>query len=352
MAVPQKKITHYKIFNKIILTLHSFNGYLTSQMKIFMLILLTPLLLLFAFSSSASSFDGPLQVKNLFPLFLHVNTPNLEKASVENSFSADLLHSSIYMVRNSPEWSVNLDMEISGLDIRFRKKISDSLEFGIDVPVLSFNSGFMDNFLKSYHKAFGFPDYGRSNRPDNEFLYEVRRNGELVVKGKDGKTGIGDIRLSVKKVVLNNPVISLKAAVELPTGKSSGGFGNGSLDGGVAVLIEHGLSKKVKLYFNSGAVFPGDLKAEKNVKLKNFVYAGTGLEAFLWDNLSILGQVYAQSSIFPKTKISTIDRTPVILTLGGRYYSGKNSIEFSFTEDPNTSGAPDLSFGLSYKRKF
>ena len=164
----------------------------------------------------------------------------------------------------------------------------------------------MDNFLESYHKAFGFPDYGRSDRPVNEFLYEVRRNGKLVVKGKDGEIGIGDIRLAVKKVILNSPAISLMATIELPTGKSSGGFGNGSLDGGVAVLIEHELSRKIKVYFNSGAVISGDLKAEKNVKLKNFVYAGTGFEAFLWDNLSVLGQIYAQSSVFPKTKLFTL----------------------------------------------
>lgn len=321
-------------------------------MKLFTSALLTILLTIITFSSTASSFDGPLQIKNQFPLFLHINTPYLEKASVENSFSASFSHSSVYMIRNSPEWSVNLDMELTELDIRYRKKISDSLEFGIGVPVLNFNSGFMDSFLESYHEAFGFPDYGRGDRPKNEFLYEVRRNGELVVKGKDRKTGIGDIRLSVKKVILNNPVISLKAEIELPTGKSSEGFGNGSLDGSIAVLIEHELSRRIKVYFNSGAVFPGDLKAEKNVRLKNFIYAGTGFEAFLWDNLSILGQIYAQSSVFPETKISTIDRTPVILTLGGRYYSDKSSIEFSFTEDPNTSGAPDLTFGLSYKRRF
>ncbi len=52
--------------------------------------------------------------------------------------------------------------------------------FSVLIPV------FMDDLLRSYHNAFGFPDYGRSNRPDNEFLYEVSRNAVLVIKGESG----------------------------------------------------------------------------------------------------------------------------------------------------------------------
>jgi hypothetical protein len=42
----------------------------------------------------------------------------------------------------------------------------------------------------------------------------------------------------------------------------------------------------------------------------------------------------------------------VLLSLGGRYYSGNNSFELSFTEDPNTSGAPDFSLNFSFKKIF
>jgi hypothetical protein len=42
----------------------------------------------------------------------------------------------------------------------------------------------------------------------------------------------------------------------------------------------------------------------------------------------------------------------VLLSLGGRYYLGNSSLELSFTEDPNTSGAPDFTFNASFKRRF
>ncbi len=72
------------------------------------------------FSPKAFPFSGPLPAKNQFPLFLPLNSPSLETASYDNS--------------------------------------------------ISFNSGFMDAFLSSFHKTFGFPDYGRSGRPGNDFL--------------------------------------------------------------------------------------------------------------------------------------------------------------------------------------
>ena len=303
--------------------------------------------------SNALTFEGPLQVKNQFPLFIYVSAPYLESASIENSLSACLSYSSIYLVRESPEWSVGLDMEVTELNLRLKKNIKDFLEIGIDIPLVSFNSGFMDGFINSYHDAFGFPDYGRSNRPDNEFLYEVRRDGALIIDERGGRITIGDIRLSLKKPILTgDPAISIRGDLEFPTGDAKDGYGNGSIDAGIAILFDKELSEKVKTYFNIGAVFPGDLKGHETINLREYIYGGAGVEASLINNLGLLGQVFIQGSPYPTTEISAVDRTAVLLSLGARYLFGKNSVELSFTEDPNTSGAPDFTFNFSFKRKF
>ena len=151
-------------------------------------------------------------------------------------FSASLSHSSIYLVDNSSEWDIGLDMEITELNLRFRKNINNFIELGVEVPILSFNSGFMDGFLDSYHDTFGFPDYGRSNRPDNDFFYEVKRNGIVVVKGESGRIAIGDIRFSMKKPLLTgDPALSIQGEIELPTGEPETGYGNGSIDAGISL---------------------------------------------------------------------------------------------------------------------
>lgn len=303
-------------------------------------------------SPAVFPFEGPVQALNRFPLFLQINAPYLESAAAEDSFSAGFSHSSVFMIKNSTEWSVNLDMEISALDLRYRKVLPHLFELGIDIPVISFNSGVMDSALSSFHKTFSFPDYGRSSRPVNEFLYEVRKNGNLVLKGKNGATQLGDIRLIAKKVLITgDPVISARAELELPTGEASSGFGSGSLDGGVSVLINKKLGEKFMSYINLGVIFPGELKAQNKVELREVMHGGAGIEAALWKNFSLLGQVYLQTSPYTKTGIGTVDRMSALLSFGGRYSSGSNSFEFSFSEDPNTAGAPDITFNFCYKRK-
>ena len=308
---------------------------------------------LFPSPAGGFSFEGPFEVKNQFPLFLYLDTPVVESAVNESSFSISVSHSSMFMMRNSADWTINLDMEVTELNLKYKRNIPDIFEFGIEVPVLDFSSGFMDGFLDSYHHAFGFPDSGRETRPENEFLCEVKRNGVVIVRAEDGRVGLGDIRLTIKRALIkDDPSVSVKANIEFPTGMASRGFGNGSIDGGVALLVDKRLGKKFNSYFNLGVVFPGDLHAEQTVRLKEYFYAGAAVEAALLENFSLLGQISFQSSPFPHTGIGSVDRTAALLTIGGRYGTGKNSLEFSLTEDPNTAGAPDVIFNLAYKKRF
>lgn len=183
-------------------------------------------------------------------------------------------------------------------------------------------------------------------------LYEVTRNGAAVLKAKNGEAGPGDIRLSLRKAITkSDPLLTVKVDLELPTGSASKGFGSGSIDGGISLMMDKRISTVFNSYFIFGAVFPGDLRAKETVSLNNYFYAGASLEAAVWQRLSLLGQVSFQNSPFPETRIGPVDRIASLLTFGGRYTSGKNTFELSFTEDINTAGAPDVSFNFAYKRK-
>lgn len=303
--------------------------------------------------SSAAAFEGPLQVKNQFPLFLPINQPYLEQASTESSFSLGLNHSSVFVMNSSPQWSAHLDIELTELDLRYKRDIPGLFEVGVDVPVERATAGFMDRPLARYHSAFGFGDYGRSSRPYNDFLYDIRKDGAPVIEGDNDRAGFGDVRLTLKrKIMESDPVISVLADIELPTGNPRVGYGNGSYDSAFAVLVDKTLGEKTKLYGNIGAVLPGDLKAFQTVGLSNFYYAGAGIEALIWQRVGLLAQYVVQTSPYPHTGISQIDGVGMILVLGGRYYADSGSYELSLTEDPNTTGAPDFILNFTGKKKF
>ncbi len=311
--------------------------------------------ILLLYTTDARGFEGPLQVKNQFPLFIHINQPYLERAAIEDSFSVSLSHSSTFTVQESGHWSFGLDMEITEIGFRYKKNIDSLFELGIEVPVLSFNSGFLDGFLAEFHGTFGLPDYGRSTRPLHEFLYEIRRDGVLIVKGGAGDIGLGDIRLTAKRPLLLSPSegfeLSIKADLELPTGNAKRGYGNGNMDAGISALLDKSVSESIMTYWNLGVVFLRDIKGYEEINLSNFIYGGAAIEAFLGEKFSMLCQLTGQSSPYPKTDLLAIDRPAFLLSIGGRYYSDENSFELSFTEDPNAAGAPDFILNFSFKRR-
>ncbi len=155
-----------------------------------------------------------------------------------------------------------------------------------------------------------------------------------------------------KEITEADPVISVLADIELPTGNARVGYGNGSYDTGVALLLDKDLGVSTRLYGNIGAVFPGDLRAYQTVTLNDFYYAGAGVEIRPWERWGLLAQLTAQTSPFPHTGIYQIDDTGMLLVMGGRYYGQNGSCEFSLTEDPTTAGAPDFILNVTYKKKF
>ena len=156
----------------------------------------------------------------------------------------------------------------------------------------------MDRPLAWYHETFGFPDYGRSTRPQNEFLYDIKKDGAPVIEGDNDRVGFGDVRLTLKKKISGiDPVISILADMELPTGNARIGCGSGSIDSAIAVLLDKDLGSLTRLYADLGAVFPGDLKAHQTVKLDKFFYVGTGVEALIWPHFSLLADYGPDLSI-------------------------------------------------------
>ena len=313
-------------------------------------IIVAAFLVVFTVWKNSEGIDGPLGIKNNFPLFASAGNPSIVSASCEEGIDMGMQYSSLFVVKHSDDWDFELDFEVFMLDIELKKRLFDSLEISMELPLYSYNSGVLDSVLESYHSMFGFPDYGRSRRPKNEYLFVVKHRGKTVIKGESGEIMLGDIKMGLKYNLLDvDPVISLYGFIELPTGASKRGYGNGEIDMAVAILVDKKIFDSLDAYMNIGVVFPGDYKGYEDIGLNHYLYGGVSVKWQMDDTLALYLEFFAQESPFPETGIREIDEIVTILSIGGRYKITSSSfLTFSFSEDTNTAGAPDFKFRIAY----
>lgn len=318
------------------------------------IIILSALVFCALSANAAPAFEGPLGVSNSHPLLFAAGSPSLSEARCRSRVDVNFTYSSTFLLESSSRWDLGIDLEAALLEIRARVLLAKTLEASVEVPVMSYNSGFLDGFLESYHDALGFPDYGRSLRPHNDFLLSVSRDGNPVVRGEAGGTGLGDVRIGLKKALYTgDPYVSVRGYLSLPTGDSDKGFGSGSLQSGAAVLVDKALGRRVMAYLNAGYAITDELKALEDVPLKDYAFGGAALEWRAWDGAALIAQFFIQGSPFGDTGVDNIDDPPSVLAFGGRFRVGEaQAVEFSFSEDPTTSGAPDFMVGLGYSISF
>ena len=83
---------------------------------------------------TAFSLEGPFRVKNQFPLFLHLNTPIMEKAAQEDALTLSLQYSSVFLKKKSADWLVDLDLELAELALGYKKNFPGWIELGLEFP--------------------------------------------------------------------------------------------------------------------------------------------------------------------------------------------------------------------------
>ena len=314
------------------------------------------LLVLISTISYAESFEGPLTIKNGQPLYAMLGSPSLASAKPENSLDLNFSYSSTYLVDGYRDWHFGIDLETALFDIQLKRRIGTSLEFGIDLPLIRYGSGFMGAYLEAYHRDLGQPGaYGRNNRPPNVFLFDVTRNGSTVVRGVPNKADIGDVMLEVKEAFYQNngTIASVQGFLNVPTGDPQYGFGSGNTNGGIALLLDKPLRSDIMLYVNAGFGLLNRLSAVQVVDLNDYFYGGAGLEWKCSTKVLLNLQTIIETSPFPKTGVRSMDDPSMMASIGGRYrIDGANSLGIAVTEDPDTSGAPDFMAGVEYRRRF
>jgi Protein of unknown function (DUF3187) len=314
-------------------------------------------LVFFVTTAFAGGFEGPLVIKNGYPLYAALGSPSLTQAEPENSVAVNFSYSSTCSIKRAGSWYYGIDLETAVTDIRLRRTVGENTELGIEVPIIRYGPGFMDGAIESYHDLIGLHNaYGRNDRPRDRFLLLVTHDGKTVILGEPGKTALGDATAEVKRKIYDDHAstsISAQAFVNVPTGDPDSAYGSGNMNGGFAALMNEKLREDLMLYVNAGIGIIDGLKAMQEVPLRDYYYGGVGLEWLYSKKTSLDAQVFVQTSPFPKSGISFIDEPSMLGSFGGIYAIDSGStLGISVTEDPDTSGAPDITVGAEYRYAF
>ena len=317
--------------------------------------------LLVLFTGLVRADQGPLQLKNRFPLHLLFLTPkplpSRTPASgiLETSLALD--YSPIYFSHNNQDWGFLVDLEMTTADFSFRYGLTPRLALKADFPFVSLNAGFLDRFLEGYHDTLGVANYGREERPDNAFAYRVTHQGRTWIDASSGTFELADLTLSAQWRAWggNNPQSwagSLVLSLKVPSGDADHGMGSGQFDYGLFATADRRMGP-FSFYLMTGYALnhdPDTLGARIQARPSYAWFGGVGYQYS--DRTTWLVQVNGYTSPIEETGLSEVDEAAVELGLGFQYLlDGDWQVEFAFGEDL-TRAAPDFTVRIDLAWKY
>jgi uncharacterized protein DUF3187 len=268
---------------------------------------------------------GPFPVRN-FQAFqqLVLNLPG-DRASLLKQGTLDIRlelaeTASIYD-EHEPQATAVVKFETlrSGLFLRYG--LTEKVELAVEIPVYYRYQGFMNGAITATERATTGEAPARAALKNTNFAFNVTRNGQTVMSGGPGATGLGDTTLMSKFQLLtegaSTPAVSLRGAFKLPTGNQTDFFGSGSPDFGAGLAIEKHLANRFILYGNFNGVLPTGSVA--GFSLQPTIAAIVAVE-YLWsENLSVTAHFDYYSSPFHGTGLAMLNNDVTETVLGFSY---------------------------------
>ncbi len=364
------------------------------------LLLFLFLQLFFSYSIySDSRTEYPLDIRNNFaPTFLHLDPQSVSPSTLPKgksyftsgySFSSDIKESNLTVDKGLPytyqrpflmnyfknryptdlgafiasdfyrfgrlenQNRTSVDLETSLFFMRYNYGITDKIELGLQVSVLSYNSGGLDNIINSYHSIIGVKT-GKEIAPNNEYRYNLTDGYTNTFIGTPPRTGMGDSMLSLKWNLVNSSEngfsLALVGSAKIPTGSMKYEMSNGRADGSAGFSMKYKKDRWIA-YFNGYAVYVSNSFGNPDIKLRSFGSSSTTIEYLLHPKISILAQLDGKSSAFSSHTVY-LSRPIVMFSMGANWKIRNTSVlQLSITEDL-TITVPDITMQINWREYF
>ena len=130
-----------------------------------------------------------------------------------------------------------VDYEMTRLQVAYERGLTDRWDVGVEVPVISFHEGWMDEPILHVEQFFDKVKPRREQEVPHRFDFRITRNGEVLFAGD-----LGDVGLTTRYLVAwgagGRPTVALRGGLKLPTGDRDRATGSGRTDVALGLVAD------------------------------------------------------------------------------------------------------------------
>jgi hypothetical protein len=272
--------------------------------------------------------------------------------ALEPSGRRDLGAADLQAIRDLPGENYLLDLELGLLDVTFHYKISDIWTAYVIASGVSYQGGFLDSTIESFHDTFGFSSFGRPAVTRNQvnLIYDLKST-QYASFGAPTDGGLLDPTLGVRYTGWTLPGkwnLAVEAAVKVPVAGRRELLSTGRTDYGLQMSLQR-KGQHNAFYIDAAAVYydgSTQLAPQDSQVVPTLIF---GYERMLTARTNVNLQGYISKSVYShdQTDLEDLLGEKYQASLGVRHRRNNILITFAVTENlQNINNTPDIGFQL------
>lgn len=247
-----------------------------------------------------------------------------------------------------------IDGESYFLTLSLRRRMSDWLELGVDVPYVSHSDGFMDNMIESWHDAFGMSNTKRKG-PGNQLRFLYERDGQALYELTSPESGFGDIQLTaavpLREAAGAGPAVTIRSSLKLPTGDADKLLGSGGTDLSLGLYIADTRSfrdRSLGISGFAGVLLLGDGDVLPALQRDTVAFGGVSATWQATERFALAAQLYAQGAYFD-SEVEELGGSTIQLAVGAEYRTRERGmlLRIAVVEDVWANATTDFALRFS-----
>ncbi|HMN43380.1 MAG TPA: DUF3187 family protein [Povalibacter sp.] len=249
-----------------------------------------------------------------------------------------------------------LDLESANFDLTFHYKFDQHWTGYAIISAVSYNGGFLDGTIESFHKALGFSTFGRPalTKNDVRLIYDLK-GAQLTSLGSPTDGGLTDPTFGIRYTGFDMPekwAFSLEGAVKVPVGGERTLLSTGKTDVGLQASLQRFFNRNA-LYLNVAGVYYAGAEFPVRQGSRVIPTLVFGWEYAFTQNTSFNLQGYVSRSVYTdeQTDLDELTGEKYQYTIGFRHRWNQVLLSFGITENvQNINNTPDvgLQLGLAW----